>query len=186
MTELKGIDYLSVLRASQTRFRFGMPKFASQRTDKWLQCIHVFNTGLYIFRSVPSLALGQSFSYSSAYSATLKMWVNVSILKELRYTLQWSHSEHDGLSNHRPRDCWLKHLFRHRSQKASKLRVTGLREGNSMVTGEFPPKRTSNTENVSIWWRHNDRRKKANKHNKSGGYFTGYTVNTSHHLKTCV
>ena len=32
--------------------------------------------------------------------------------------------------------------------------VTGLCEGNSPVTGEFPAQRTSNAENVSIWWRH--------------------------------
>ena len=34
------------------------------------------------------------------------------------------------------------------------LCVTGLCEGNSPVTGEFPAKRASNAENVSIWWRH--------------------------------
>ena len=33
-------------------------------------------------------------------------------------------------------------------------RVNGLCEGNSPVTGEFPAQRTSNAENVSIWWRH--------------------------------
>ena len=35
-----------------------------------------------------------------------------------------------------------------------KLRVTGLCTWNSPVTGEFPAQRASNTENVSIWWRH--------------------------------
>ena len=47
-------------------------------------------------------------------------------------------------------------LFRRRSKKTSKLRVTGLCEGNSPVTGEFPAQRTSklNAETVSIWWRH--------------------------------
>ena len=45
-------------------------------------------------------------------------------------------------------------LFRLRSKKTSKLRVTGLCEGNSPVTGEFPTQRASNAENVSIWWRH--------------------------------
>ena len=43
---------------------------------------------------------------------------------------------------------------RHRSKKTSKLRVTGLCEGNSPVTSEFPAQRASNTENVSIWWCH--------------------------------
>ena len=36
----------------------------------------------------------------------------------------------------------------------AKLRVTGIREGNSPMTGEFPAQRSSNAENVSIWWRH--------------------------------
>ena len=39
-------------------------------------------------------------------------------------------------------------------RKITKLRVTGLCEGNSPVTGEFPAQRASNAENVSIWWRH--------------------------------
>ena len=41
-----------------------------------------------------------------------------------------------------------------RSKKTSKLRVTGLRAGNSPVTGEFPAQMASNAENVSILWRH--------------------------------
>ena len=53
-------------------------------------------------------------------------------------------------------DCLLNRLFRRRSKKALKLRATGLCEGNSPVTGEFPAQRTSNAENVSIWWRHHE------------------------------
>ena len=64
--------------------------------------------------------------------------------------LQWRHSERDCVSNHQPHDC----LFRRRSKKTSKLRVTGLCVGNSPVTGEFFAQVTSNAENVSIWWRH--------------------------------
>ena len=45
-------------------------------------------------------------------------------------------------------------VIRHRSKKTSELRVTGLCEGNSPVTGEFPAQRAGNAENVSIWWRH--------------------------------
>ena len=45
-------------------------------------------------------------------------------------------------------------LFKRRSKKTSKLRVTGLCAGNSPVTGEFPAQMASNAENVSIWWRH--------------------------------
>ena len=43
---------------------------------------------------------------------------------------------------------------RRRSKKISKLRVTGLRVGNSPVPGEFRAQMASNAENVSIWWRH--------------------------------
>ena len=45
-------------------------------------------------------------------------------------------------------------LFMCRSKTTSKLRVTGLCEGNSPVTGEFPAQRAGNAENVFIWWRH--------------------------------
>ena len=40
------------------------------------------------------------------------------------------------------------------TKKISKLRATGLGEGNLSVTGEFLAQRASNAENVSIWWRH--------------------------------
>ena len=39
-------------------------------------------------------------------------------------------------------------LFRPRLNKSSKLRVTGLYEGNSPVTGEFSAQRASNAENI--------------------------------------
>ena len=69
-------------------------------------------------------------------------------------TLQWRHKEHDGVSSHQRLDCLLNRLYRRRSKKPSKLRVTGLCEGNSPVTGEFSVQRANNAENVSIWWRH--------------------------------
>ena len=46
-------------------------------------------------------------------------------------TLHWRHNDHDGVSNHQPHDCLLNPLFRRRSKKISKLRVTGLCVGNS-------------------------------------------------------
>ena len=53
-------------------------------------------------------------------------------------TLHWRHNDHDGVSNHQPHDYLLNRLFRRRSKKTSKLRVTGLCVGNSPGTGEFP------------------------------------------------
>ena len=68
--------------------------------------------------------------------------------------LQWRHNGRDGVSDHQPHDCLLNRLFRRRSKKTSKLRITGLCAGNSPVTGEFPAQMVSNAENVSIWWCH--------------------------------
>ena len=68
--------------------------------------------------------------------------------------LQWRHNERDGVSHHQRLDYLLSRLFMRRSKEKSKLRVTGLCEGNSPVTGEFPAQRASNMKNVSIWWRH--------------------------------
>ena len=54
--------------------------------------------------------------------------------------LQWRHNRCHGISNHQPHAYLLNRLFRRRSKKTSKLRVTGLCAGNSTVTGEFPHK----------------------------------------------
>ena len=68
--------------------------------------------------------------------------------------LKWRHNECDCVSNHQPHHCLLNHLFGRRSNKTSKLRVTGLCAGNSPGTGEFPAQMASKAENASIWWRH--------------------------------
>ena len=63
-----------------------------------------------------------------------------------------SDNERDDVSNHRCLDCLHNRLFRRRSKKTSKLRVTGLCGGISPLTGEFPAQRASNVEKVSNWW----------------------------------
>ena len=68
------------------------------------------------------------------------------------WSMQWRHNDCEGVLNHQPHA----RLFRRRSKKTSKLRVTGLCARNSPVTGEFPAQKTSNAENVSIWWRHHE------------------------------
>ena len=92
---------------------------------------------------------------------TSLLWGGYFILQQPRVlvqvlTLRWRHNERHGVSNHRRLDCLLNRLFRPRSKKTSKLRVTGLCAGNTPVTGEFPTQRASNAENVSIWWRHHE------------------------------
>ena len=79
-----------------------------------------------------------------------QMW----LLCTLRTPLRWRHNGRDSVSNRQPHDCLLNRLFRRRSKKTSKLRVTGLCAGNSPGTGEFPAQMASNVENVSIWWRY--------------------------------
>ena len=48
-----------------------------------------------------------------------------------QHALHWRHNDYDGGSNHQPHGCLLNRLFRRRSKKTSKLRVTGLCVGNS-------------------------------------------------------
>ena len=63
------------------------------------------------------------------------------------------HNEHDGDSNYQRFECLLNRFFRPRWKETSQLRVTGICEENSPVTGEFHTQRAINAENVSIWWR---------------------------------
>ena len=46
-------------------------------------------------------------------------------------SFQWRHNGRDGVSNNQPHHWLLSHLFRRRSKKTSKLRITGLCAGNS-------------------------------------------------------
>ena len=80
-------------------------------------------------------ALVQPMRPSKAY------YIGVS---KVDHTLLWRHNGRDGFLNHQPHD-----LFRRRSKKTSKIRVTGLCAGNWPVTGEFPAQMASNAENVT-------------------------------------
>ena len=84
---------------------------------------------------------------------------HIVISSYLNRTLRRRHNGCHGVSNHQRLDCLLKRLFRPRSKKTSKLRVTGLCVGNSPVTDEFPTQRASYAEYVSIWWRPHDPRR---------------------------
>ena len=58
------------------------------------------------------------------------------------YTLQWHHNEHDGVSNYQPHNYLL-----------NRYSSTDERKHRSSALMAFV-KKTSNAENVSIWWRH--------------------------------
>ena len=89
--------------------------------------------------------------------SVMLLFVSVSLVL-MSWPLHWRHNGRDSVSNHQPHDCLLNCLFRRRSKKASKLRVTGLYVWNSPGTGEFPAQMASNAENVSIWWSHHAKR----------------------------
>ena len=61
----------------------------------------------------------------------------------------------DCVSNQQRHDCLLNCIFSRSSKKTSKLHVTGLWAGISLVNSEFPAHMATNMENVSILWRHN-------------------------------
>ena len=86
--------------------------------------------------------------------STVYLRIFENMVAPIFWWLQLRHNERDGVSNHRRLNGLLKRLFRRRSTKTSKLRVIGLWEWNSPVTGNFPSQRASNAESVSIWWSH--------------------------------
>ena len=72
------------------------------------------------------------FRLTLKYVNDCHYWLHVSRVQRLQATsLHWRHNDHDGVSNHQPHGCLLNRLFRHRSKKTSKLRVTDLCVGNS-------------------------------------------------------
>ena len=79
-----------------------------------------------------------NFNHDLAAHLVQVSWEVCPLYLDKSYALQWRHNQPDGVSNHRRLVCLLSRLFRRRSKKISKLRVTGLCEGNSPVTGEFP------------------------------------------------
>ena len=137
-----------------------------------LLVLFAYSTGTCKYELIPT---GSATIYRDIMPAILtKMWLINGVFVEYKIMkMAWKHRWHDawlqwlgslpllsrhneryGVKNHQPHDCLLNYLFRYRSKKTSKLRVTGLCDENSPVTGEFPAQRSSNAENVSIWWRH--------------------------------
>ena len=65
----------------------------------------------------------------------------------MKYALQWRHNARDGGV---PIICST--VCSDADQ--SSTRVSGLCEGNPLVTGGFPSQKASEMKDVSIWWRH--------------------------------
>ena len=67
--------------------------------------------------------------------------------KNLGASLQWRHNEHGGVSNHQPRESFIQVQIK---ENFKDPRHWPLCE----ESGEFPAQKASNSEKVSIWWRH--------------------------------
>ena len=69
--------------------------------------------------------------YEMPYKDRIGRWGRVTGDRDYPCALHWRHNYHDDVSNHQPYSCLLNRLFRRRSKKTSKLRVTGLCVRNS-------------------------------------------------------
>ena len=78
-------------------------------------------------KSSRSIIIGYPYEGSLSSNVSWSRSVNLGPLKGP--ALQWHHDGRDGVSNHQPRDCLFKSLFRRGSKITSKLRVTGLCRG---------------------------------------------------------
>ena len=87
-----------------------------------------------LYRSICAFAVMELDDVATVAVAAAE--ANVDDADEWLASSQWRDNEHDGVSNYQLHDCLLNRLFRRRSKKTSKLRVTGIC--------------------ASIWWRHND------------------------------
>ena len=141
-----------------TCFRTKMPSYqymSSHLNDKRSDDRLMLKIEFHIFANT-ILTLKRALVSHKQCAQFVECFLDPVITDVITLALYWRHNERDGVSNHQPNDCLLNRLFRRRSKKTSKLRVTGLCAGNPLVTGEFPAQRASNTENVSILWRHHD------------------------------
>ena len=141
---------------------------------KWAAVLHSKYWNSFSSMKMSFLSQGSNQQYAiirfdyglAAITRPAIIWINDGLVFSGKYAppgdvlyyiicaLQWRNNERNGVPNHQPHDYLLKFYSRPRSKKPSKLLVTGLCEGNSPVTGEFPSQRTSNAVNVSIWWCH--------------------------------
>ena len=125
------------------------------------QQMYIFCANIFVFVdfNMPVYAYSRLFcSWGGHHAILIRGWqkrmTNVNIHMDSESALQWRHNGRIGVSNHQPHYCSLNRLFKRRSKETPKLRVTGLCAGTSPVTVEFPAQMASNTEDVSIWWRH--------------------------------
>ena len=116
--------------------------------DRWIprtkgqlrgKCFHLMTSSCIGTGVCGSWSRGMNTSYLTNVDSFVMLFF--SLLSIHTDPLQWRHNERDGVLNRQPQHCLLNRLFRHRSKKTYKHRVTGLCPRNWPVTGEFPSQR---------------------------------------------
>ena len=112
-------------------------------------------------KAFPCSALFKSFMLSHHIKVDIRVHMNIrralrsssSLIVSVKQsdTLQWRHNDHGGVSNHQHQAFM--HALNKENIKAPRHWPLG---GEFTGTGEFRAQRTSNAENVSIWWRHHE------------------------------
>ena len=126
------------------RFFFKKMHLIISSAKRWLLCL-----GLGVL-NILALGLGHCSNLGNPFDILMSLTAVVLNVHDITMTSYWAWWRLKSPASL----CSLKCLCRRRSKKTSKLYVTGLCEGNSPVTGEFPARRGSEPKNVSIWWRH--------------------------------
>ena len=123
----------------------GDSNYNPKRAERWLWDYWYLVASLFIINNYfsfsgvdtnPSLPSNSSFRISlpNIYMRRYVEAINLPMNDDARSVTcpsHWRHNDHDGASNHQPHCCLLNRLFRRRSKKTTKLRVTGLCAGNS-------------------------------------------------------
>ena len=109
-------------------FVVGWDKFS---TNSWMMRFFTLRRSWYV--TTGNVLLTSPYSITSSPSPST--WSVAVWFPNDSWSLQWRHDARDGVSNHQRIDCLHNRLFKRRSTKTSKLRVTCLFVGNSPVTG---------------------------------------------------
>ena len=124
-----------------------------------MNCLHIYIFAHNGTRSPSGLPTGNLARSSSDVSWGGKFVVCVSIFKDFLFYLRYPRLTENTVrcrysAVNFPQVITIDNTLS--SQYLVHEGVTGLCEGNSPVTGELPPQKASNAEDVSIWWRHHD------------------------------
>ena len=113
-------------------------------SKRWVFCPVIHNLLNLIFKNSNQISTNIIRSVHFLWELFPESKIVPRSLTEILDSLRWRHNGHDSVSNHQPHDCLPNRLFRRRSKKTSKLRVTGL----CAVPGEFPAQMASYGEEM--------------------------------------